>query len=80
LQRLGHAVVSIVSSGGAMDGIQTAAAMTARRLVPIIFLSTFVDRETLARAGAVTDSCFYIVKPLDNAALRETLGRAVGHP
>jgi PAS domain S-box-containing protein len=60
---------------GAMDGIQTAEKIRAQFDIPVIFLSAFVDDETLQRAK-VTEPFGYIVKPFERQNLQSTIETA----
>jgi two-component system cell cycle sensor histidine kinase/response regulator CckA len=57
---------------GAMDGIETAAALRERFDVPVIFLTAHTDDATVARAADV-GPYGYLVKPVDDRELKITL-------
>lgn len=62
---------------GAMDGIETAAALHAAGLeIPVLFLTAYADDATLQRAG-LTAPFGYLVKPFDARALRATIEMAL---
>ncbi len=53
---------------GGSNGIQAAAEIRSQMDIPVVFLTSHSDRDTLQRAKA-TDPCGYIVKPLTDASL-----------
>ncbi|MFH0878395.1 MAG: PAS domain S-box protein [Lentisphaerota bacterium] len=53
---------------GAMDGVEAAEAIRAKQDVPIVFLTAFADRDTLARAR-LAEPFGYIVKPFTEREL-----------
>lgn len=61
---------------GALDGIDTAAQLRARREVPIIYLTAFSDEATLARARS-TAPCGYLLKPFRTEDIRAAIEVAV---
>ena len=54
---------------GEMDGIQTAAQIRSQYSIPVIFLTAFVDEQTLERAKA-TVPAGYLTKPFEENDLR----------
>jgi CheY-like chemotaxis protein len=62
---------------GDMDGIDTAAHLRAQLHLPIIFLSSCGDDETVARAQR-TLPLDYLRKPFDTQSLQRALQRALG--
>jgi PAS domain S-box-containing protein len=63
---------------GSMDGIQTARALRHWYRVPSIFLTSYSDDATLARAARVMPYG-YLTKPFKSAELRATLKMALEH-
>lgn len=61
---------------GTLDGVETAAAIRARRAVPIVFLTGLADRATLDRALA-QHPAGYLVKPFVERDLGITLALAL---
>ncbi|CCO23164.1 HD domain-containing phosphohydrolase [Maridesulfovibrio hydrothermalis] len=61
---------------GAMDGIDTAAAITAEYSVPIVYLTAYADTETLKRAK-ITQPFGYIIKPFEDRELNLTIEMAL---
>lgn len=57
---------------GEMDGIEAANQIRARFNIPIVYLTSRVDEETLNRAK-ITEPFGYIVKPFDRSALHTTI-------
>jgi CheY-like chemotaxis protein len=60
---------------GPMDGIATAAWLKATWGIPIVFLSAFDDRQTIARARQL-DPYAFLAKPIGDRDLREGLENA----
>ena len=69
-------MLSDIHIQGDEDGIQTAARLLAGRAVPLIYLSSFADRATLARALA-TGPAAYLPKPVSVAGLRTAIELAL---
>jgi CheY-like chemotaxis protein len=61
---------------GAMDGLQTAAAMWTRRRMPIIYLTGEAPSALLNRVQT-PPPVFTLSKPFSEAALQETLRQAL---
>ena len=57
---------------GEMDGIDTAAELTRRHQLPILYLTAYTDDSTLARAQ-VTEPYGYLVKPFEERELRSAI-------
>jgi CheY-like chemotaxis protein len=60
---------------GAVDGLQAAAAIWARRPVPIVYLTGSADPALLD--GVQTPPVLTLAKPFSAAALQDIIGRAV---
>lgn len=58
------------------DGIEVAEKMNAINPVPLIFTTSFTDRETIDRAKA-TEPYAYLVKPIEQGALQASIELAV---
>lgn len=69
-------VLMDVRLGGAMDGIQAAAAIKETQEIPVIFLTAHSDDETLGRAIA-TSPHGYVVKPYSSPELRCVIELAI---
>jgi CheY-like chemotaxis protein len=100
LQRLGHAVPAVVSSGeaairtsaetrpdlvlmdiklkGEMDGIEAAARIKARFGIPVVYLTAYVDKDTVQRAQ-YTDPLGYVTKPYEEDELDRVIELALAH-
>lgn len=63
---------------GPRDGIDTATALTARRRVPLIFITAFPDNETFARARQVGPFAF-LGKPYNGPLLGHSIELALQH-
>jgi PAS domain S-box-containing protein len=61
---------------GEIDGIQIAERIRDHYEIPVIFLTSFVDKETLDRAK-VTEPYGYLVKPFNEPDLRSTVEMAL---
>ncbi|MFM7079727.1 MAG: response regulator [Bacteroidota bacterium] len=61
---------------GEVDGIQIAEKIRDHYEIPVIFLTSFVDKETLDRAK-VTEPYGYLVKPFNEPDLRSTVEMAL---
>ncbi|MFM7822732.1 MAG: response regulator, partial [Bacteroidota bacterium] len=61
---------------GEIDGIQIAEKIRDHYEIPVIFLTSFVDKETLDRAK-VTEPYGYLVKPFNEPDLRSTVEMAL---
>lgn len=57
---------------GDMDGIETAAELSKRHHLPILYLTAYTDDSTLARAQ-VTEPYGYLVKPFEERELRSAI-------
>jgi len=60
---------------GAFDGIETAQKLKDLRDIPVIYLTAYVDDDTLSRAK-MTEPYGYIVKPFDERVLKSTIETA----
>jgi len=60
---------------GPMDGVETADQLRKRFQVPVVFLTSYSDSATLARAG-LTEPFGYIVKPFEERDLHATIEMA----
>ena len=63
---------------GTQDGIDVARLLNARRPVPLIFVTSFQDRDTFERAKAVGAFAF-LTKPYDALVLERAIELAVQH-
>jgi DNA-binding NarL/FixJ family response regulator len=54
-----------ITLGGALDGIETAEIISAKYNIPVIYLASYSDRETLQRAK-ITEPYGYLIKPFDS--------------
>ena len=63
---------------GPRDGIETAAALVARRRVPLIFITAFPDNQTFARARQVGPFAF-LGKPYNGPLLGHSIELALQH-
>ena len=63
---------------GPRDGIETAAALMARRRVPLIFITSFPDSQTFARARLVGPFAF-LGKPYNGPLLGHSIELALQH-
>ncbi|MBL7926069.1 MAG: response regulator [Bacteroidia bacterium] len=61
---------------GSIDGIDIASRLREEYLIPVIFLTSYVDKETLDRAK-VTEPYGYIVKPFNQTDLETTVAMAL---
>jgi CheY-like chemotaxis protein len=61
---------------GPMDGVEAAAQIRARGPLPIIYLTAYVDGDTLQRAK-VTEPFGYLLKPFDTKTLQTTIELAL---
>jgi DNA-binding NtrC family response regulator len=62
--------------GGEMNGIEAANEMTRRRRLPIVFLTAYVDPQTVDSAKSV-EPYGYLVKPFERQNLRTTIEMAL---
>ena len=62
-------VLMDIQLGGSMDGIESARAIRERFDIPTLYLTAYTDESTLQRAKS-TDPVGYLVKPVDDVALR----------
>ncbi len=60
---------------GAMDGIETAAAIRDAQDVPVIYLTAYADEKTLARAK-ITEPFGYIIKPFEDREIHSSIEMA----
>lgn len=68
-------LMDIILRGG-MDGVEAAAGIGRQYHIPVVFLTSFADEETLDRARAV-GPFGYLVKPFEDRELRATLEMAL---
>jgi CheY-like chemotaxis protein len=61
---------------GNIDGIDIATRLREEYLIPVIFLTSYVDKDTLQRAK-VTEPYGYIVKPFNQTDLETTVSMAL---
>jgi two-component system, response regulator PdtaR len=54
-----------ITLDGALDGIETAEIISAKYNIPVIYLASYSDRETLQRAK-ITEPYGYLIKPFDS--------------
>ena len=54
-----------ITLDGALDGIETAEIISAKYNIPVIYLASYNDRETLQRAK-ITEPYGYLIKPFDS--------------
>ena len=62
---------------GEIDGIEAAQIISRDHNIPVIFLTGYADDKTMERANAL-DPSGYILKPVDECELRESLAEALG--
>ena len=65
-----------INLGGGGDGIEAASRIRDQFRIPIVFLTAYSDPETLERAAA-TAPFGYLVKPVDDRALRPAVEMAM---
>jgi CheY-like chemotaxis protein len=63
---------------GEMDGIEAAAQIKARFDIPVIYLTAYVDKDTMGRARQ-TDPLGYVTKPYEEEDLTRTIEMALTH-
>jgi len=61
---------------GKIDGVEAADMIRQKLDIPIIFVSSFSDEESVIRASKVSDYG-YLVKPFDNKQLKEVIEAAL---
>ena len=61
---------------GKMDGIEAAAYIKAQFGIPVIYLTAYLDRDTLQRARS-TEPLGYVTKPFEERELATTIERAL---
>jgi DNA-binding LytR/AlgR family response regulator len=64
--------------GETTDGIELAAELVGESATPLIFLTSFTDAETFARARAVGPAA-YLTKPADQGTLQRAIKLALDH-
>ena len=69
-------VLMDINLGGDMDGIAAAKEIRRRFNIPVVYLASYADEETLGRAKA-TEPSGYILKPFDDAELRAVVEMAI---
>jgi DNA-binding NarL/FixJ family response regulator len=65
-----------INLNGKIDGIETARRVLQRHNVPVIFLSSYSDENTISRANEISPYG-YMVKPVDDNQLMETIEAAL---
>lgn len=71
-----HLILMDIELKGQMDGITAAAEIRERLNIPVIFLTAYVDSETLNRAKK-TEPYGYLLKPFDERELHTTIEMAL---
>ena len=61
---------------GKIDGVEAADIIRQKLDIPIIFVSSFSDEESVVRASKVSDYG-YLIKPFDNKQLKEVIEAAL---
>src|SRR6056297_2405716 len=69
-------VLMDISLSGEMDGIESAESIRNRFMIPIVYLTTYADDDTLERAK-ITEPFGYILKPFDIRSLQSTIEMGV---
>ena len=69
-------VLMDINLAGDMDGIAAAQEIRRRFDIPVIYLTSYADEDTLGRAKA-TEPSGYILKPFDDAELRAVVDVAI---
>jgi CheY-like chemotaxis protein len=64
---------------GQMDGIEAAGHIQAQVPIPVVYISAYLDDQTLRRAQ-MTEPAGYLQKPITEEALQQALARALGKP
>jgi len=70
-------LMDIVLAEHGPDGVETAGRLLERHDVPVVYLTSCSDDETVARASA-TEAHGYIVKPIERPQLRSAIEMALG--
>ena len=70
---------STPSPTGPMDGIEAAGHIQAQVPIPVVYISAYLDDQTLRRAQ-MTEPAGYLQKPVTEEALQQALARALGEP
>lgn len=71
-------VLMDINIEGDIDGIQTAAMISAEDFTPVIYLTAYSEEATLQRAAA-TNAYGYLLKPFSERELHATLQLAIAH-
>jgi signal transduction histidine kinase len=71
-------VLMDINIEGDIDGIQTAALISAEDLTPVVYLTAYSEEATLKRAAA-TNPYGYLLKPFSERELHATLQMAIAH-
>src|SRR5260221_14589016 len=71
-------VLMDINIKGDIDGIQTAALISAEDLKPVVYLTAYSEEATLRRAAA-TNPYGHLVKPFSERELHATLQMAIAH-
>jgi two-component system, sensor histidine kinase len=71
-----HIVLMDIWLQGSMDGVQAAAELRKRHGVPVIFLTSFSDEDTLQRAKT-SEAFGYLIKPFEERELHSTIELAL---
>ncbi|MBC8211956.1 MAG: response regulator [Gammaproteobacteria bacterium] len=69
-------VIMDIVLAGKVDGISTAEKIKTEFQIPVIYLTSYTDREKIERASA-TDPYGYLVKPFDERELKTTVAMAL---
>lgn len=63
---------------GEMDGIEAAARIKAQFGIPVIYLTAYIDKDTVQRAQH-TDPLGYVTKPYEEGEMDRVIERALAH-
>lgn len=75
-ERKPDVVIMDINLKGTMDGISAADMILCKLDIPVIYLTAYTDDETVLRA-AKTDSCSYLVKPINMRELFANIELAI---
>ena len=69
-------VLMDINLAGNMDGVTAAEEIRRRFNIPVVYLTSYADEDTLGRAKT-TEPAGYILKPFNDAELRAVVGMAI---
>jgi CheY-like chemotaxis protein len=69
-------VIMDIILSGEMNGIEAANLIRERHNIPVLFLTAYMD-DKIRKAARITETFEYVIKPLDERELRDSVEKAI---